>query len=454
MINRILAVAFVALAASLAVPPAYAAEEKIDLDALLQQVKRGSSADSQENKERERRFLADKRKQQGLLDEAKRTRSAEEKKSERLEKAFQEGEQELVRKQEQLRNRLGDLGELFGVVRQVAGDARGVVDGSLISAQYPGRGDSLASTAQSKELPSIEKLEHLWFIIQQEMTESGKVARFPANLIDASGQEVQRSVIRVGPFTASSDGKFLNYIVETGRLVELPTQPAGRHTRSLVDLEQAQSGMVGVSVDPSRGAILGLLIQKPNLRERIAQGGLIGRIIIGLGCIGLLLSLFTFVRLMITGGKMRKERKRSKPDPGNPLGRVLGVYFQNRDVGVETLELKLDEAIIKETPSIEKFLFLLRLGAVIAPLLGLLGTVTGMIQVFQSIMLFGAGDPKIMAGGISSALVTTVLGLTVAIPLTLIHSMLNARSQSLVQVLEEQSAGIIARHAEAGSKNG
>ncbi len=432
---------------------ARAAEDRVSLDELLRQVKQGSATEQQGNAERERNFLAEKKKQEGLLARAKKTRSEEERRSERLEARFRDGEEELARTQVLLRNRLGDLGELFGVVRQVAGDTIGMVDASLVSSQFPGRGESLEATAQSEELPSIEQLEHLWFVMQQEMTESGKVVRFPGTLIDAGGQEVQREVIRVGSFTATSDGKFLDY-KDTKRLVELPSQPTGRHTAAIKDLQKATSGIVGASVDPARGAILRLLIQKPDLVERIEQGGIVGNIIIAAGLACLVLSLFILIRLTKMGVAIKQELGRSKPDPGNPLGRVLGVYFQHPNIDIETLELKLDEAIVKEVPGIERWIFVLRLGAVLAPLLGLLGTVTGMIQTFQAIMLFGTGDPKVMAGGISSALVTTVLGLTVAIPLTLIHSMLNARSQGLVHILEEQSAGVIARHAEGRSQNG
>ncbi|MBW2714163.1 MAG: MotA/TolQ/ExbB proton channel family protein, partial [Deltaproteobacteria bacterium] len=397
----------------------HAAEDRVSLDELLRQVKQGSARDQKENAAREREFLSEKRKQESLLAQARKTRQNEERRSERLEARFRDGEDELARTQELLRNRLGDLGELFGVVRQVAGDTIGTVDGSLVSAQFPGRGESLTSTAKSKELRSIEQLEHLWFVIQQEMTESGRVVRFSGNLIDAGGQSVQREVIRVGSFTATSDGKFLDYNPVTKRLVELPSQPAGRHTSAIKDLQKATSGIVGASVDPARGAILGLLIQKPDLLERIQQGRIVGKIIITAGLACLVLSLFVMIRLMKTGAAIKKELGRSQPDVSNPLGRVLSVYFKNPTVDVETLELKLDEAIVKEVPGIERWIFVLRLGAVLAPLLGLLGTVTGMIETFQSIMLFGTGDPKVMAGGISSALVTTVLGLTVAIPLTL-----------------------------------
>jgi biopolymer transport protein ExbB len=112
------------------------------------------------------------------------------------------------------------------------------------------------------------------------------------------------------------------------------------------------------------------------------------------------------------------------------------------------LELKLDEAILKEMPALERFITLIKLIAAIAPLMGLLGTVTGMILTFQSMTLFGAGDPTVMAGGISQALMTTVLGIVVALPMLFLHSIVNSMSQRVVHTIEEQSAGIIAVHAE------
>jgi biopolymer transport protein ExbB len=126
----------------------------------------------------------------------------------------------------------------------------------------------------------------------------------------------------------------------------------------------------------------------------------------------------------------------------------MSVYTDNKDIDIETLELKLDEAILRESAPLETGLNFIKVLYVVAPLLGLLGTVVGMIATFQMITLFGTGDPRMMAGGISTALVTTVLGLVVAIPLTLLHAFLQGKSKALIQILEEQAAGIIARLAE------
>jgi len=202
------------------------------------------------------------------------------------------------------------------------------------------------------------------------------------------------------------------------------------------------------AVDPSRGALLGLLVQTPSLQERIDQGGLVGYVIIVLLILGIILALVRIVSLSITAAKVGSQKKNATANPDNPLGRIMQTYEQNRGLDVENLQLKLDDAILKELPNLERGLSTIKVLAAISPMLGLLGTVTGMIETFQAITLFGTGDPKMMAGGISQALITTVLGLVSAIPLILLHSIAAGRSKAVIEVLEEQSAGIVASHAE------
>ncbi len=444
---RALRVIVVGLIASLLGPGSLGAQES--LDALLDKVKRSRVENQAINRQREAEFRAKKSDQQRLLREAQGTRDRLERRSEQLESSFNENELRIISLEEQLRNRLGNLGELFGVVRQVAGDTRGILDGSLASAQFPGRAELMAELAESKVLPSIGELEGLWFTLLQEMVESGKVVRFDTTVVLPDGEQVQREVVRVGVFNAVSGGKFLQYLPGTGKLTELPRQPAGRYRGAAQDLEDATEGMVAMAVDPSRGSILSLLVQAPTYTERVQQGGLIGYITIALGLFGLGIVVVRFRVLWNTGRAMKAQESSDKADPGNPLGRVMQVYEEYGTADTETLELKLDESILKDAPQLERGLTTVKVVSIIAPLLGLLGTVTGMILTFQQITLFGTGDPKMMAGGISQALVTTMIGLSVAIPLTLLHSWLRDRSKGLIQILEEESAGMVARRAEA-----
>jgi len=439
-----------ALLVSIAVAGVANAQEPKSLPQLLEEIGRGSTAERAEDAKREEEFRAAVEKQQELLAAARAKKVAAEARSKELEAVFEQKELQLPDLQESLRTRLGTLGELFGVVRQVAGDTAGFVRASLVSTQIPDRAEFLDQLAASTELPSVADLEKLWFTLQQEMTETGRVTRYPQKVVAVDGVEREREVVRVGVFNAISDGEYLRLDDTTGKLVELARQPAAWHVATAKAFAAAQSGTHPMAIDPSRGTILSMLVQSPTFEERVQQGGVIGYITIVLGVIGFVLAVYRFVYLAIVGGKIKSQAKRDQHDKGNALGRVLAVYDENRSADVETLELKLDEAILKETPALERGNALIRVLSVVSPLLGLLGTVTGMIQVFQQIQLYGTGDPKLMAGGISMALVTTVIGLVVAIPLVLLHSMLLSRSRTLVQIIEEQSAGIIARHAERG----
>src|SRR5690606_10455193 len=337
------------------------------------------------------------------------------------------------------------------VVRQTAADVASVLKDSMISAQLPGRAELVNELAQSRVLPSIEQLERLWYEMQREMTETGRVARFKAGVIGPDGSAGRREIVRIGPFTASSGGVFLTYLPESGQLAELTRQPPSRYRAAAEKLEETTGGHAPAVVDPTRGSLLAVLVQRPGFMEMLEAGGVVGYIIIALACGGLLLGLVRLLRLTeVSAAVARQKKQLDRPFDNNPLGRVLRVYYENPDVGHDTLELKLQEAVLREIPRLEAGLGALKILAAVGPLLGLLGTVTGMIITFQQITLFGTGDPKLMAGGISQALVTTVMGIIMAVPLLLLHGFLSSRSGDLVHMLEEETAGIIAEQVERG----
>jgi len=427
-------------------PPPKAEPKSTSLGDLLKRVKKGWSGERAENREREARFKKARDNQASLLAKAKATRAAEAARSEALESQFEANEIALTTLEDTLTERLGALGELFCVVRQVSGDMRSQVETSLVSAQLPGREVFLEELGKNKSLPSIESLEKLWFVMHQEMTELGKITRFSATVFNAKGEESQREVIRVGAFNAIADGIYLVY--EDGKLQELPRQPAGTYLDTVASFEKATEGLARLAIDPSRGSILKVLIQTPGFFERIEQGGPVGYTIIALGLMAGFLAITRWILVSSAGRKVASQKKSEEIRDTNPLGRVLGIYEANKSTDVETLELKLDEAIMRESAGLQKMLWAVKVVSVVAPLMGLLGTVTGMIRTFQAITLFGTGDPKMMASGISEALVTTMLGLCVAIPLVLLHALVANTSKGVVEILEEQAAGLIARRAE------
>jgi len=417
------------------------------MEKLLEITKTDSITTGMINEEREKKFLSARNRQRALLEEAKIRLNQEEERSVRLQQEFEDNEKVLEDIGETLRIRIGNFGELFGVVRQVAGEAIATVKNSLVSIQYPGREGSLAVLAETRNLPSIDQMKGLIVTMLEEMTKSGNVERFNSQVILPGGSISDAEVVRVGVFNAITENFFLKFIPETQSLQVLARQPARRFRSLADDLFDLEDGYTTMAVDPSRGQILGLLIQAPGIGERVNQGGLVGYFIIFIGLLGLILSGWRLKLLKDESDAINRQLKSDQASDDNALGRILSVFDQNQHIDPESLELKIDEAILREVPKLEKFHSIIKVFAAVAPLLGLLGTVVGMIVTFQALTLFGTGDPKLMAGGISQALVTTMLGLIVAIPLVFLHSVLTSWSGSLIEIIEEQSAGLIARNA-------
>jgi biopolymer transport protein ExbB len=433
------------------------AQSATNLDDLLSQLQQGKVAQSKQNKMRESQFNAKNAQQDTLLRQSVALRDQAIKLSAELENTFQDNEVSLANKTDALNKRMGELKELFGVLQQVAGDTKSKFQTSVVSAQIEGRGQFLDEFAQSmgssSKLASIEEIERLWFELQREMTQNGKVHKFSREIVLANGEKNQSDVIRVGGFNLVSAGKYLEYIDETGSVAELIRQPSSRYLSSANKLTSTNSGVVPFALDPTGGSILGLLVQAPDLQERIEQGGTVGYVILAIGLIGLLIAIERFITLFLIGNKVNRQLKADVASKDNPLGRVMLIKDINQSADTDTLELKLSECILKEVPTLTTRLTFIKIISVVAPLIGLLGTVTGMINTFQAITLFGTGDPKLMAGGISQALVTTVLGLVVAIPMVFISTILNSRSRGIINILQQQSAGIVAERAERTEKS-
>ena len=280
------------------------------------------------------------------------------------------------------------------------------------------------------------------------MVESGKVVTFPAKIITNTGAEVQQNVTRVGVFNAVANGKFLRYNSETERLVEPGRQPSKHHRSTALDLEDSTAELNPFPVDPTRGVLLSLLIQSPDLADRIAQASVVGYFILALGSLALLIIAERFITLIAVRRKVLRQQTTDNTSPDNPLGRLRLVEQSSTHADAETLGLKLDQAILKEIPKLRRRLPMLAVFATAAPLLGLLGTVAGMIETFQSMTIFGAGDPKVVSSGISLALVATELGLVVAIPILLLHGWLHDLSNQIIHLLEEEIAALVARREE------
>ena len=432
------------------------AQQASSLGDLLSLVESDRIAQSEEYRQRLQQFEQNANQQQEFLDTTDARIVDQEQTQAQLSDTFEANEVIIRDKRETLRDRRGDLNELFGTLQGVAGDFLSTFQNSLISAQYPGRveavSDFIEKAGSTINQLEIAEIERFWFFMQQEMTESARVVSYNAEVTLPTGESTNRRITRIGAFNAISDGDYLSYNGEIGHLQVLPKQPDSGIVAAAISLESASSGLTKVGIDPTGGVggqVMANLVNFPSAEEQVrANAGVIGNIIITVGVIGMLLGFYRLLVLTLVSIKVRNQLKTDRPVDNNPLGRVLLVAEANPASDTETLELKLGEAILHETPSLESLLTIIKMIATIAPLGGLLGTVTGMIVVFQQITVYGAGDPTIMAGGISSALMTTVLGIVVAIPTIFIHTVLKSRSDSIIHILEEQATGMIAAKAE------
>jgi len=433
--------------------------QALSLDELLELVKSGKFAESEEATKRENRFNREKNRQQTLLANAKAERAKLEAIATSLEATFEANEAKLNLLEDQLKTRLGSLYETFGHLQGVASDTEDYFKTAITSGQF-GKdrevflGDLAKKMGEGVSVATIEEIEELWYELSRELVASGTVEKFKATVIDNDGESTVEDVVRIGNFNAVAEGKYLTYLSKRGAYETLPRQP-GRYLDGTYDIFDEDSGFVQFAVDPTGpqgGALLVNLISLPSFFEQIQYGRITGYTIILLFLIAIGVFGWRFYALFTINGAVKKQAA-GESAAENPLSRIFAVADQNK-TDTETLELKLAEQILIERAEIDQYIWVVRLIAVISPLLGLFGTIIGMINTFQAITLFGTGDPKTMAGGISEALVTTMLGLMCAIPATFMAAALSNYSKGILAILEEQSTGMVAVRAEETNTGG
>lgn len=364
--------------------------------------------------------------------------------STRLIDQFDKNEKTLSELEEKLTLKLGNLGEMFGVVKQVSGQTRGEFKNSITNIDNPDRDLFLKNLAESKKLPDLADISALWVELVKEIRNAESIKVFNTNVVSADGANEQLEILRIGTFSITHEGMFLKHLVDTNQVEFLPSQPSGVSKRKLKSLQNEKEGTFVIDIDPTRGAILDKLIQKKTFFQRIADGGLVGYVIILLGLAGIALAGERIYVLRNVLESIKKQEESDIVDDNNLLGMLIKTAKENINESLDSLELILDEKVQSITPTIEVRVKAIKLIATVAPLLGLLGTVIVMIETFQAITLFGTGDPKLMAGGISQALVTTMLGLIVAAPLLFMHSYAENYSKTIISFLEEKASGIVA----------
>ncbi|WP_338035082.1 MotA/TolQ/ExbB proton channel family protein [Halomonas urmiana] len=338
----------------------------------------------------------------------------------------------------------GELSAVKPVLERHVGELRDALGQSWLTLDGP----ELPARGDAESLPDLARIESLADALMAFTRETGRIERLTLPVASVDGRVVPREVLRLGDLAMIGDGRWLRRDSPDLPPAALAATPdaAGE---TLAAFARGESDRV--TLDPTGGELLKALSQRPDLLARFHQGGAVGYVVVALGGLGLLIALGQYGYLMLVSARLRRQlRDGASLRDDNPLGRVLAkVQTLRQGLVPEALEARLDEALLAELPRLERGQALVKLLAAVAPLLGLLGTVTGMIGTFQSITVFGTGDPQLMAGGISQALVTTVLGLITAVPLMLAHTALASRSRWLSGVIEGRASAELAEHLEA-----
>jgi biopolymer transport protein ExbB len=407
----------------------------IEINELLELVKTNKSIFLNEDNKRLNSFITKVSDRQALLDDAKTKLANEIDRNINLEASFEQNEKTLAELEEKLEIKVGVLGELFGVTRQYAGELLAASENSVVFYEFPNRPEVLKDIGQEK-VHNLDQLENLWISYFDEIVAGSEIKNFEATITSPNGENIVGEVTRYGLFSASYDGKFVKPVSSLDSFQLLAKQPEKTFTKTLSKHKRADE-YTNLAIDPTRGFLLSLYLDKANWFERIAQGKSIGFVIIFIGFIGLAFSIFKIIRLREYSNEVLNNKSDNIPSQMESLIKD--------GTSRESKENIIDEFIINYSGKIEWGNNWVKFFAAVAPLLGLLGTVIGMIETFQAITLFGTGDPKQMAGGISQALVTTMLGLIVAAPLLGMYTYLSEKTESIVQVLEEKASYILSK---------
>lgn len=428
--------------------------EPVDFSELLEQAKNARDSARNIDAKREQEFREARNNQQQLLEQAEADLAAAKQRSEDLRKNFTEKQQRIAASQQQLEVAQGDLAGLFSAAKDASGNLQATIASSLLAIDHqPALAvlSNIASNRDSDNTRSAQELDALNNWLLQTAIATGEIMRFKTDVVQLDGSRRAEEVVRIGVFNAISGTDYLEFIPDINSLQVLTRQPPESAQMTAGEFSQARDSQT-MFVDPTSGSLLSALVARPDFMARVEQGGVVGYVIIGLAALGVLIVIVRLVALFISGLKIWRQRRRlNNLSSKNALGRVLLAADQAElvDSHHENLELRLDEAVLKETPHLERGLAIVKLLAAIAPLLGLLGTVVGMIETFYTISIYGTGDPKLMADGISQALVTTMLGLIAAIPLLGSYVLLWLLSNRLIHTLDQESASLLVRRFEA-----
>lgn len=376
--------------------------------------------------------------------------------------------QEHTSLEQRLEGSQAQMEEMAGLVRGAARDLLALAERSPFTAENPGRLEMLRSYLDKSRFPGLDDLQKLVTQYMAEIAASGNIAQRQGQLVDRAGQERQATLVRLGAFNTlyllDQEVGYARLGPGTGRLLavggELPWWVSS-------DLEAYFDGQTSAAyLDISGGGALSRLTQRSSWWDNVLAGGPLVWPILAVGLVALILvierlfflsrvhantdTLMETVNRQVAKGDLKGAWKTAETQAGRPTSNVIKAGLSLEGCQPEVIKSGLAEGMLKELPRLERFLSVLKVLAAVAPLLGLLGTVSGMINTFHVITAHGTGDPRLMAGGISEALITTELGLAVAIPILIFSSLLGRRAQHVVTDMEEKAVALTAALIKSG----
>jgi biopolymer transport protein ExbB len=354
---------------------------------------------------------------------------------------------------EQYQSEMADMKTVEGTFRNALGQTLSRLDSSTVAAMHPEMRQTVKSLLEQDNFLGLKEMQTYTSLLFEDIRATGRIEKKNTGVIGTNGQVQTVSLYRAGGF-------FLGYQTPEGAYFVLP-QPGQPGLSVKAQGKQVLAWLNGADrlpMDITGGTAIRAAEQKQSLETWVEAGGVLLYPILIAGLIGTLFSFFKALHLFMQKrlGQKRKEQfldlkssdqvRMALSKIGRcPGARVMAACFSLEGRSIDRLDAIVEEKILTEQGKQERFLSIIGVLASIAPLLGLLGTVTGMISTFRAITIFGTGDPRMMSTGISEALVTTQAGLAIAIPLLLAHHFLKRRVVVLVEDMEACGMGTIAR---------
>ncbi len=360
----------------------------------------------------------------------------------------------------EITTRLASKEELDNIFVDHIRNFLGLLEQSPSSSLRQERLKDLKTYLGSKRVFNLKDMTGLFDMYFDDIKDSSRILRYTGKVLDRGGEEKDADIISFGHmgalFTTAKNNGFLTFSPSSKRLL-MSGDPGFFTSRAITSFYEGKQNIA--PIDISGGAAINQLARKETLEDRLKSGGVLVIPILLVGVFAIIITLerifflsrvrsntdelMTKVTALVFQGDFEKALATTTPHENKPTGKVLMAGLIHKNLSQEVIESAMSEAILTQIPKLERFIGTLKVLAAVAPLLGLLGTVTGMINTFQVITTHGTGDPRLMAGGISEAMVTTQVGLAVAIPIMMAASFLSSRVKNIGRDMEEKGSALM-----------